>query len=326
MNAGLPQRTVAYNTANTDASRWDRFAPRDDDIFICTPPKCGTTWTQAICALLIFGRPDHGLKPGVISPWLDADTVPVDDMLDMLQAQSHRRFLKTHTPLDGIPFYPQCTYLVVHRDPRDAYFSMRNHATNMKSGKFADRATEDVGAGFRDWAEKPYIAGERDNFSLAAMVHHFRTYRQFAHLPNMNLLHFSDMKQNLHDAMARVARILGIKISTTVMDALVQAAGFENMKKNAGQFAPGTGRWKDESRFFNKGTDNQWAGLLNEDDMAHYDSCMGALLPKGDVARLQDGDGSRRTMSGYCGFVSRRSQTRRAAASNTQAAGNRLKP
>ncbi len=291
MDVGLPRRTVAYNTSRTDAARWDSFTPRDGDIFICTPPKCGTTWTQAICALLIFGRPDHGLKPGVISPWLDAEIQPLDEMLAMLEAQTHRRFIKTHTPLDGIPYYPQCAYLAVYRDPRDAYFSMRNHATNMMSGAHAHRATEDVGAGFREWAQNPYDVGDQDNFAFRALAHHYRTYRRFEHLPNMNLFHYTDMKRDLNAAMSRFARVLGIEISASVMGELVQAASFESMKKNAAQFVPGvgTGRWKDESRFFNKGAGNQWADVLSDDDLAVYDSDLREVLSEDDAGWLQSG-------------------------------------
>ena len=43
-----------YTSIVCDSSRWDGFEFRDGDIIISTPPKCGTTWTQTICALLIF--------------------------------------------------------------------------------------------------------------------------------------------------------------------------------------------------------------------------------------------------------------------------------
>jgi hypothetical protein len=43
---------VRYQTMVFDSGRWDGFELRDDDIVICTPPKCGTTWTQMICERL----------------------------------------------------------------------------------------------------------------------------------------------------------------------------------------------------------------------------------------------------------------------------------
>jgi aryl sulfotransferase len=291
MSTGLPRRTVSYDSQTIDASRWDRFSPRDGDIFICTPPKCGTTWMQAICALLIFGRPDHDVRPGVVSPWLDARHLPLDEMLSMLEAQTHRRFIKTHTPLDGIPYFPQCTYLAVYRDPRDAHFSMRNHATNQISGRHVDRATKDVGEGFRRWARKPYVEGDRDNFSLVAHVHHYETYRRFMDLPNIDMFHFGDMKRDLSGTMARIAHIFGVSLPAAVMAGLVQAATFENMKKNADQFVPGAGqgRWKNEGRFFHKGGNDQWRGSLTEEDLAIYRDRMRDLLSEEDIAWLENG-------------------------------------
>jgi hypothetical protein len=43
-----------YRSIIADSARWDGFAFRPGDIVITTPPKCGTTWTQMLCALLIF--------------------------------------------------------------------------------------------------------------------------------------------------------------------------------------------------------------------------------------------------------------------------------
>ncbi len=293
MNLEHPQRTVRYDSPIIEAARWDHFVPRTGDIIICTPPKCGTTWTQAICALLIFGTPDHDVKPGVISPWYDAIHNPLEDTNTMLEAQTHRRSIKTHTPLDGVPYFPQCQYLVVYRDPRDAYFSMRNHVLNQMNGKNAHRATKDIGEGFRAWVQRPYVEADRDNFSLANMVHHFETFRRHEHLPNMHLMHYSDMRRDLCGEMLRCAANLGIDVAQGMANSLAAAADFKNMKRNAGQFVPGAGenRWKDESRFFNKGANGQWQTDLSAEDMAIYDSRIRELLSDSGVAWLEDGKG-----------------------------------
>jgi hypothetical protein len=39
-----------YRLVTSDSSRWDGFAFRPGDVVISTPPKCGTTWTQMLCA------------------------------------------------------------------------------------------------------------------------------------------------------------------------------------------------------------------------------------------------------------------------------------
>ena len=51
------RKLVRYRTHVFDSSRWDGFEFRPDDIVISTPSKCGTTWTQMICALLILREP-----------------------------------------------------------------------------------------------------------------------------------------------------------------------------------------------------------------------------------------------------------------------------
>ncbi len=63
-----------------DSSRWDGFVFRTDDVVVCAPQKCGTTWAQMICALLIF-QTDHLPAPlGVLSPWLDSNTAPLAEV------------------------------------------------------------------------------------------------------------------------------------------------------------------------------------------------------------------------------------------------------
>src|SRR5690349_24298629 len=102
-----------YRSIVADSARWDGFEYRSGDIVISTPPKCGTTWTQMLCALLIFDGPEFPAAMDQMSPWLDACNRPLADVWTSLAVQGHRRFIKTHTPLDGIPQHPDVTYLVV---------------------------------------------------------------------------------------------------------------------------------------------------------------------------------------------------------------------
>src|SRR5262249_55493828 len=110
---------VRYQSVTSDSARWDGFEFRAGDIVISTPAKSGTTWTQMLCALLILAGADFPEPLGVLSPWIDMPNRAIDDVRATLARQRHRRFVKTHTPLDGIPMRDDVTYLVVGRDPRD---------------------------------------------------------------------------------------------------------------------------------------------------------------------------------------------------------------
>ncbi|HSQ01336.1 MAG TPA: sulfotransferase domain-containing protein [Candidatus Dormibacteraeota bacterium] len=92
---------MRYRSVIADSARWHGFRFRPGDIVISTPPKCGTTWTQMLCAPLIFDGPDFPAPLDRISPWMDMCNRSIADVWRTLAAQTHRRFIKTHTPLDG---------------------------------------------------------------------------------------------------------------------------------------------------------------------------------------------------------------------------------
>ena len=117
-----------------DSSRWERFPLRDGDIVIATPSKCGTTWMQQIVGMLVLGRTELGSLSD-LSPWLDMQVEPEADVFARLAAQTHRRWIKTHTPLDGVPEHPGVTYLAVARHPLDVAMSDRDHGRNMDGAR-----------------------------------------------------------------------------------------------------------------------------------------------------------------------------------------------
>jgi aryl sulfotransferase len=288
-----PPQGASYSGLITDTSRWTHFKHRPDDIFICTPPKCGTTWTQAICAMLIFGTPEHGQQTGVISPWIDANFAPIQDYLVKVEAQPHRRYLKTHTPLDGIPYHPSCAYLAIFRDPRDVFLSGINHRDNMTDQDLANANFPNGPDAFRGWLLDDWKPDDWDAQTLGNLVHMFRTYWSYRDLANVHLYHYSNMKRDLTGTIASMAGAIGVEINDARLEAYAAAASFGNMKSNAEQFAPesGTGLWKAESGFFASGTNGQWQDKLTDDELAAFDARLAELLPPDQAAWLLNGDG-----------------------------------
>jgi hypothetical protein len=289
----LPEQSNVYKELFTDSTRWADFEHRSGDIFVCTPPKCGTTWTQAICALLVFQTPVLLVNPATISPWLDAIFEPIEEILAMLEEQTHRRILKTHTPLDGIPYFEDCEYVCVYRDPRDVFFSLRSHRDNMKLDIPNKPQDETPREAFRLWLETHYEPGEEQGPSLDSITHHLNTFREFEDLPNIELYHYSDLKRDLPAEMRRIAAQLEIEVDRELLTQLAETASFANMKQNAENFAPGTGRdvWHDTSRFFNKGSSGQWRDVITQEDEKEFDERLGQLLPPDAACWLVGGYG-----------------------------------
>jgi len=288
-----PVRNENYLGPITDTNRWDSFQHRPDDIFICTPPKCGTTWTQAICATLVFGDADHGIQPGVVSPWIDANFAPIEDYLIQVEAQSHRRFIKTHSPLNGIPYFSDCTYLAIFRDPRDCYISGSNHRDNMNDKELADIVFPSGDDAFNDWLYAVREPGTWDLQSVDSLAHFFKSYWAYRDLPNLHLHHYSDMKKDLKGAISSMSSALGFQYDDAVLADFASATSFENMKKDADQFAPesGKGMWKEESNFFANGVSNQWIDKLSPLEQSAFIDRIHALLPVEEAQWMMNGNG-----------------------------------
>src|SRR5262245_30965419 len=120
MPESLPQLVHLYQNHHLDSTRWDHYKPRDDDIIISTSYKSGTTWTQEIVLRLLYQGPDAPYLSQV-SFWVEARWEPLDEIIKGLEEQKQRRFIKTHLPLDGLPYYSHVKYIVVGRDPRDVF-------------------------------------------------------------------------------------------------------------------------------------------------------------------------------------------------------------
>ncbi len=287
MNSNVPPQGAIYLGPITDTRRWAPFKHRPDDIFICTPPKCGTTWTQAICAMFVFDGPDHGHQPGVVSPWVDAVFSELDDCMAQVEAQHHRRYLKTHTPFDGIPYHEECTYLVIFRDPRDTYFSGSNHRDNMTNQELALAVFPSGEDAFEEWLHKERPDGAWDLTCLDSLCHFMNTYWPYRDLPNVHLFHYSDMKRDLRTAVARMAEATGTKLSDAQLDAYTAAADFGAMKAKADQFVPesGTSMWKAEKNFFANGYSGQWESGLTDAQKKAFDARFAALISDAEQGR-----------------------------------------
>ena len=284
-----------YRSIVADSARWDGFAFRPGDVVISTPPKCGTTWTQMLCALLIFDGPAFPTPLDEVSPWLDMCNRPLAEVRDLLAAQTHRRFIKTHTPLDGIPVRDDVTYLVVGRDPRDVAISYEHHAANMDFDHFLELRAAAIGND--DLAELPerrvpsedpverfrtFVADESHGGppTLASLLHHLDTGWQRRRDGNVALVHYADLKADLAGELLRLARILGIPCSAERARELAPEASLARMRERGADVAPSAsqGNWKDAQAFFRSGGLGEWRARLSDADLAAYEARVAALV------------------------------------------------
>lgn len=269
-----------------DSARWAGYKPRADDIIIATYPKCGTTWMQRIVGMLVL----KSVVPFPIqqaSPWPDLRVSgPIEEVFARAEAQTHRRFLKSHLPYDALPVYEGAKFIHVARDGRDAAMSFHNTMASYtpialarydkvsladpKFGTPFPRAPNDPAEFFHDWVSDDGGRGDPAE-SFFPIENSYWAARCDA---NMLLVHYNDLKDDRAGEIRRVAAFLGIDVAPSLWPALVEAAGFEAMKAQSGDLVPHLADTFEggSDRFLHKGTNGRWQDVVAKDDLARYDA------------------------------------------------------
>jgi aryl sulfotransferase len=276
-----------------DNHRWKKFRGRAGDIFVCTPPKCGTTWTQTVVAMLLF--PDGNLPAPVVemAPWLDARFDPEAEVLARLEAQTHRRALKTHTPADGIPWRSDAFYIVVGRDGRDAFMSFVNHMASMRPDVVGELIESAVAEGI-SFEAMPPLDDIHDFFAgwLAegGFFHFLRTYWERRDQPNVLFVHYDELKEDLEKQVRRIAAFLGVPVDEALLPGILERCSFDWMKAHSDRIGDFDRLFQGGGQsFFYKGTNGRWRDVLRADELDRYDEVSAALLPPDLKAWLDRG-------------------------------------
>jgi len=282
MNAPQPRtpvKTREMHNNHMDSTIWNDFAFRDDDIVIATYAKSGTTWMQQIVSQLIFDGAE-GLEVAHMSPWLDLRVPPKAVKLPEVDAQTHRRFIKTHLPVDALVFSPKAKYLYIARDGRDVVWSMYNHHANANAlwyqalnetpglvGPPIGQPPDSVLQYFDDWLAD-------DGHPFWPFWENIRTWWEIRDLPNVLLVHFADLKADMPGQIRRIADFLDIPVNEATWPAILRHCSFDYMKANATASVPLGGAFWDggAQTFVHKGTNGRWRDMLSPQASAAYEA------------------------------------------------------
>lgn len=264
-----PKKTRELHSHHFDSTIWNDFKFRDDDIIIATYAKSGTTWVQQIVSQLIFDG-QEGLNVAEMSPWLDLRVPPKEVKLQAVEAQTHRRFLKTHLPVDALVFSDKAKYIYIARDGRDVVWSLYNHHANANQtwyealndtpgrvGPPIEPPPADIVVYFREWLEK-------DGYPFWSFWENIKTWWDIRDLPNVHLLHFEALKRDMPGEIRRIADFIDVSISEERWEALVEHCTFDYMKRHATASVPlGGALWDGGAEtFIHKGVNGRWRDVL----------------------------------------------------------------
>ena len=279
MNVTWPQKTSEMHNQHIDSTIWNDFKFRDDDIIISTYAKSGTTWMQQIISQMLFNG-DTEIDTQAMSPWIDFRLPPKEVKLPVVEAQSHRRFVKTHLPVEALVYSPKAKYIYIGRDGRDVLWSLYNHhatgnqarydALNNSPGRVGpplEPPTDDIREYWHTWLAK-------DGHPYWSFWQNVRSWWAIRNLPNILMVHFDVVKRHMPEEMRRIAAFLNIPIDESKWDTIVEHCTFDWMRNNGEKIVPlGGALWVDGVKsFINKGTNGRWKETLTAEESAEYEA------------------------------------------------------
>ena len=237
---------------------------RDDDIIVATWGKTGTTLTQQMVYQLVTGGADE-VAAIAVSPWIERRAGgPVESMAAMLEAQTHRRVMKTHSPFEATPFLETIKYVYIGRDARDVAWSLHNHfMLELEQMSSAGHQVPEPAGGVREFYLH-WLANGEDFGKEPSLWVNAQSWWDQRRRSNVLLLHYAHLIADLTGEMRRLAAFLNIPIDEARLPALVERCGLDYMREQAtgSRFPPG---------FFNKGTNGRWRDVLSPEEAALCD-------------------------------------------------------
>jgi aryl sulfotransferase len=261
-----------------DSTIWNEFKFRDNDIIIDAYSKSGTTWVQQIVAQLLWNGAE-GINVSKESPWIDCRFPTKEERLYIVESQTHRRFIKSHLPVDTLVYSPIAKYIYVGRDGRDVLWSLYNHHRNMKreviqgidsvperTGPPLGEVSASVLEYYRNWLMK-------DGNPWWPYWEHVRSWWKIKDLPNVMLLHFADLKKDMPSEIRQIAAFLNTSIDEKKWSAIIEHCSFDYMKAHASESAPFEGNIFEggATTFMHKGVNGRWGDVLTPEDIECYE-------------------------------------------------------
>ena len=201
------------------------FVPRDTDLFIVTTAKAGTTWLQQMVHQLRTGGDMEFTEITEVIPFLEY----AYDLQQDLHAEQKvfPRCYKTHCWYDHCPKGGR--YIVCLREPCAVAYSL----FNFLKGWFFQPGEVSVADFLKVvWLNRGVPQSKSQEPSY---FHHLASWWPHRNDPNVLLLFFEDLKEDLENGVRAVAEFMGITDERHIQVAL-ERSSFSFMKQHEDKF------------------------------------------------------------------------------------------
>jgi len=228
------------------AERIRNFEVKEDDIWIVTYPKSGTTWTQEMVWQIVnnVDKEKGRLPLFTRTPFLEFHCITKDmpfgcppempkQVADMMQAVlsdpivytsnlTGRRVIKCHMPMEMQPkdLVEKCKVIYVARNIKDVAVSWFHHLVNM--------TPHDFQGSFEDHLDLI----EKDLHMYGSYFHHVLGGWALKDHPNMRFMWYEDMKKDIRKEVLDTCKFIDHQLTPEKLDALLEHISVGSMKNN----------------------------------------------------------------------------------------------
>jgi len=242
---------------------------REDDVWVVTYPKCGTTWTQEMTWNIMNGVKVDKISEALFerSPFIDLTMIEnqsieeAEDFFATLEALPSPRTIKSHYPFELLP--PQlldtCKVIYVCRNVKDACVSYFHHNLLFKSFQFHSN--------FEVFA-KLYQRGTLLQGGYFEMLE--SGWKRKNH-PNLLFFWYEEMKQDQQFWMKKIMNHIGYQLGGEKIEELCEALKFDNFKKNSSMNKMIDRFHENRGEFVRKGIVGDWVNHFSKEMSKDWD-------------------------------------------------------
>ncbi|XP_015749186.1 PREDICTED: amine sulfotransferase-like [Acropora digitifera] len=210
-----------------------RFETREDDVFIVTYPKSGTTWVQEIVWQIYHnGKVSRKNIEERYAQFEKSQLFPRpgDEPAVALSSRPSPRFMKCHFPYHLLPMSQneanRSKYIYVARNPKDVAVSYFHFVRTFGPDS-------DFNGTFENFAN--FFVNGKGSYGLWS--DHVLPWWKRRNDPHILFLKYEDLKKDLYVNVRRVSEFLNKSLSEDVIAKIAHQCTFGEMKKNSDNFS-----------------------------------------------------------------------------------------
>jgi len=242
------------------------YVPDEHDVIVTTYAKSGTNWMMQIAHQLLFHGKGEFEHIHDVVPWPDSPpplgkyAIPVEDPSVWMASPEKKRVIKTHLNWEQIPYSEKARYIAVIRDPKDVFVSNYFFAKAI-----GGPAIPPLKTWYRMFVSESFLMGGSWAVNAAG-------YWAQRNRPNVLVLSFKSMKQDLAGTVRRVAEFLDVRVGDEVIESVCAQAGFAYMKGIDSKFSVWKMTpWSSQGSMMRKGVQGGSSELLSGEQQRHID-------------------------------------------------------